>query len=326
MILKTDNRNLIKSMRKRRSFEDSNYAKPFFKWAGGKSQLLAEFNARLPRDLTDGVLDRYIEPFVGGGAVFFFIVQLIPVREAIICDINKELILTYRVVRKDATCLISLLKALQDEYDSRNDQRREEMYYQVRDSLNAKHEGFSFDRYSDASIERAAELLFLNKTCFNGLFRLNSKGEFNVPFGRYKNPDVVREKNLLMVSELLKNTTIIQGDFYSCLPYIDDKTFVYIDPPYRPLNKSSSFTGYSENGFTDKDQIKLSEFFSEVNKIGAKIMLSNSDPKNEDPDDDFFDILYTQYRRERVMAKRFINSVGEKRGSINELVIMNYEE
>jgi len=324
--MRPDSRTLIQWMRKKRSLEENIYGRPFFKWAGGKNQLLSEFDERLPEDLRSGVLDRYVEPFVGGGAVFFFIIQLFPIKEAILCDVNKELILTYRVVKVDAESLICRLKSFQEEYDSLDEQGRQEMFYRVRDALNEKKTGFEYNIINDTTIERAAELLFLNKTCFNGLFRLNSKGGFNVPFGRYKNPDVVHEANLRIASKLLTNTKIIQGDFSECLQNINDKTFVYIDPPYKPLNKSSGFTSYSEDCFRDEDQVRLSDFFVQADRIGAKVMLSNSDPKNEDPEDEFFDELYKQFRIERVMAKRIINSVAEKRGAIRELIIMNYSD
>ncbi|MGV8109809.1 DNA adenine methylase [Methanospirillum sp.] len=159
---------------------------------------------------------------------------------------------------------------------------------------------------------------------YNGLFRLNSKGGFNVPFGRYKNPRIINELNLLKASKLLSNTTILKGDFSICQEYIEEKTFVYIDPPYRPLNQTSSFTSYSQGGFSEQDQIRLSKFFADIDRIGAKVMLSNSDPKNEDPSDHFFDDLYQDFPIERVLAKRSINSMGNKRGEIKEIIVMNY--
>lgn len=322
--MKTRSNALIKEMRIRRSNEESEYAKPFFKWAGGKSQLLQKFSERLPDRLKTGDLTRYVEPFIGGGAVFFYIIQMFPMKEAIICDVNEELILTYQVIKKDVERLISRLNWYQEEYTGRDEQERPAFFYEIREQMNAEKEAFDFSEYRERWIERAAQLLFLNKTCFNGLFRVNSSGGFNVPFGKYKNPNVVHEKNLRNVSALLTNTTILLGDFNKCLEYIDNNTFLYIDPPYRPLNKSSSFTSYAKEGFSDEDQKRLSEFFAEADRKGAAIMLSNSDPKNEDPDDQFFDDLYHEYRIERVGAKRFINCDAEKRGEINELIVMNY--
>ncbi|HWQ65548.1 MAG TPA: DNA adenine methylase [Methanospirillum sp.] len=316
---------LIRSMRKRRSNQENEFAKPFFKWAGGKSQLLQDFYDRFPSELSSGTIDRYVEPFIGGGAVFFLVAQLFPLREAVICDVNEELILTYRVVQQDVEALISELKSYQERYDALDEAGRKEMYLGVRADLNASRSGFDYTEYGAAWIQRAGQLLFLNKTCFNGLFRVNSQGGFNVPFGKYKNPGIVHESNLRKVSALLAGTTILLGDFNCCREYVDARTFVYLDPPYRPLNQTSSFTSYSTDQFTEADQVRLSEFYALLDQTGAKVMLSNSDPKNEDPTDHFFDDLYQAYRIERVMAKRFINSDAEKRGAISEIIVMNYQ-
>ncbi len=324
--MKQDRQHLIRSLRGRRSKGEDEYAKPFFKWAGGKSQLLYEFDSRFPHSLETDALVSYIEPFVGGGAVFFYIAQLYPIKESVICDINPELILTWRVVKQDVTALIRLLSDLQEMYDTRDEALQLDLFYQIRDDLNRQKPSFDYETYGSHTIKRASQLLFLNKTCFNGLFRLNSRGEFNVPFGKYKNPNIVQEKNLIRASHLLTHTTIIQGDFTTCLEYVTSSSFVYIDPPYRPLNKTSSFTAYSQEGFSEQDQIRLMNFFRAVDKAGAKVMLSNSDPRNENPEDHFFDDLYQDYVIERVLAKRFINSKGDKRGAINELIIRNYQE
>lgn len=311
-------------VKRRRSNQENGQAVPFFKWAGGKNQLIPDFDERFPLELRDGSLDRYVEPFVGGGAVFFHVLQSFPIRESIICDVNEELILTYQVIKQDLDALIPLLSGYQEEYDRLDEAGRFSFYYSVRDEMNGKRRGFDFTRYGPAWIERAAQLLFLNRTCFNGLFRVNSKGEFNVPFGRYKNPRVVNDENLRKVSSLLSRTTILLGDFSTCQEYIDERTFVYIDPPYRPLNRTAKFTSYSRDGFSDDDQVRLFRFFSALDKAGAKAMLSNSDPKNEDPEDCFFDDLYREFRIERVLAKRMINSMGDRRGEINEIIVMNY--
>ncbi|PWR76052.1 DNA adenine methylase [Methanospirillum stamsii] len=316
---------IIQSIHRKRGNGDDEYAKPFLKWAGGKSQLLLEFAERLPAGLEQGSITRYVEPFVGGGAMFFYIAQLFPLKESVICDINPELILTWQTIKYDVESLIQLLTDLQITYDSLDQNKRMDLFYQVRDSLNKEQKKFDYNTYHKETIRRASQLIFLNRTCFNGLFRLNSKGEFNVPFGKYKNPTIVNEKNLRKVSALLSNTTIIQGDFNQCLQYAGPGAFIYIDPPYRPLNQTSKFTGYSQEGFFEKDQIRLSDFFTDAHKTGAQIMLSNSDPKNEDPSDHFFDDIYRDYTIERVQAKRMINSDAEKRGSINELIIRNYQ-
>jgi DNA adenine methylase len=194
----------------------------------------------------------------------------------------------------------------------------------VRDSFNQKKPVINFHTYDAEWVTRAAQSIFLNRTCYNGLFRMNRKGEFNVPFGRYKNPRILNEDNLHNVATLLKTTTIILGDFTRCKKFVDNSTFVYLDPPYRPLSDTSSFTSYSKDGFSEADQRRLAVFFKELDKKGAKIMLSNSDPRNERSDDSFFDELYADYTIERVPAKRSINCNGARRGEINELIITNY--
>lgn len=324
-IMDTISDTLIQSIRRKRANGDEEYAKPFLKWAGGKSQLLTEFAARLPVELKEGLLTRYIEPFVGGGAMFFYIIQLFPLNESILCDKNPELILTWETIKKDVTGLIRLLSEMQVHYYSLDEVDRMSYFYEVRDALNDEQKSFDYTKFNETTVRRASQIIFLNRTCFNGLFRLNSKGEFNVPFGRYKNPTIVNEKNLKKISALLSNTSFIQGDFNTCLEYAGKKTFMYLDPPYRPLNKTSSFTGYSSEGFSEEDQIRLADFFVNADQAGSKIMLSNSDPRNEDPSDHFFDDLFRDYHIERILAKRIINSVGEKRGAINELIIRNYQ-
>lgn len=299
-------------------------ARPFLKWAGGKTQLLNEFSNRLPMELSKGKITKYVEPFVGGGAVFFHLNQQYSFEHCYICDINEELILSYRVIKRSVRNLISELRLLESDYISLNEKQRELFYYEVRDAFNKKLPDINFKKYSLDWVKRAAQIIFLNHTCFNGLFRVNRNGEFNVPFGRYKNPDILNKENLEAVAKLLKSTQIIWDDFTQCRNFVDDHTFVYFDPPYRPLNQTSSFTSYSKMGFTDSDQIRLVELFKDLDKKGAKIMLSNSDPKNENPDDSFFDDLFSDYYIERVPAKRMINCNGAGRGDINELIITNY--
>jgi len=296
------------------------------KWAGGKSQLLPAFYKRFPSGLKDGEITRYVEPFIGGGAMFFFVCEKFSFDECTICDANEELILTYRVIKKSVPELIRVLGALESEYLSRREDERECMYYAVRDAFNLNKPGITFATFQPAWVERAAQTLFLNRTCFNGLFRMNRKGEFNVPFGKYKNPRILYEDTLTDVAILLKNTRIILGDFTSCRQCVDAQTFVYFDPPYRPLNATSFFNSYAKDGFSDTDQARLAEFYRELDKKGAKIMLSNSDPKNTDPRDSFFDTLYSDFTIERVPARRMINSRGSGRGEINELVITNYRQ
>lgn len=299
-------------------------ARPFLKWAGGKTQLLAQFSKRLPSELKNGEITHYVEPFVGGGAVFFYLNLRYPFSHSTIFDVNEELILSYHVIKKSIKKLIDALESLESEYVLRDDEDRKRFYYHVRDEFNRKKPNLNVKKYNTDWIERAAETIFLNHTCYNGLFRVNMKGEFNVPFGRYKNPQILNKDNLNDVAMALKKTTIVQGDFAESKKFVDNKTFVYIDPPYRPLNTTSLFTSYSKNGFSDVDQCRLADFFKELDKTGAKIMLSNSDPRNENPRDSFFDELYADFTIERVPAKRIINCNGSGRGNINELIITNY--
>jgi len=301
-------------------------AKPFLKWAGGKTQLLDEFSKRLPAGLEDGSITRYVEPFIGGGAFFFILNQRFSFDNCTICDANEELILVYRVVKRSVKKLIGELGVLESEYFAKNDDARELFYYEIRDSFNKELPGINFRTNGTGWVERAAQIIFLNRTCYNGLFRVNRKGEFNVPFGRYKNPDILNKENLTRAALLLENTQIIPGDFIQCRKYVDDRTFVYFDPPYRPLNRTSSFTSYSKTGFSDKDQVRLAIFFKELDATGAKIMLSNSDPRNQNSFDTFFDDLFSGFFIKRVPARRMINCKGARRGNIDELIITNYQE
>ncbi|CAJ35290.1 N6 adenine-specific DNA-methyltransferase [Methanocella arvoryzae MRE50] len=300
-------------------------AKPFLKWAGGKTQLLDELGKRLPANIIEkGVIDRYIEPFVGGGAMFFYLKGRFEVKEAFLYDINPELVLGYKTIQKSPQKLISRLKELEDEYLSKAEQQRQEMFYSIRSSYNSQAETFNYKKYSAAWVDRVAYMIFLNKTCYNGLFRQNSKGGFNVPFGRYKNPSICGAENILAVSHALKNTRIELGDFIKSAAHIEAGTLVYLDPPYRPISTTSSFTSYAKDGFDDDDQRRLAKYFREMDEKKAFLMLSNSDPKNENPSDDFFEQLYAGYRIDRALASRMINCDAKKRGHIYELIITNY--
>lgn len=299
-------------------------AKPFLKWAGGKGQLTEAFVRFYPEELRNNQIDNYYEPFIGGGAVFFDIAQRYQIKSAFLYDINEELILTYKVVQKDVESLVVQLDKLKGRYEKLDEAGQKEFYYRIRDDFNNNKRRINFNRYSKKWIPRAAHILFLNRTCFNGLFRFNSKGEFNVPQGRYKNPKILDERNLLQVSRLLQMAQIEQCDFKEVEKKVAGNSFVYFDPPYRPISKTSGFTSYSKNRFEDDRQIELAQMFHKLNKKGAKLMLSNSDPKNTDATDEFFDELYKNYRVFRVPAKRIINSNASKRQAINEIVVTNY--
>lgn len=299
-------------------------AKPFLKWAGGKSQLLAQIESFFPQELAEGAINRYIEPFVGGGAVFLQIANFYPVQEYFIFDINPELILAYQTIQKNVEALISQLGKIQEHYLSLSEEERKNYFYQIRSDFNGKRKQINFQTYNDAWVERTAELIFLNRTCFNGLFRVNAQGQFNVPFGRYKKPKICNIENLTLLAAVLQKTHIQQGDFTQCQNLVNQRSLVYFDPPYRPISETANFKSYSQHLFNDSEQLRLRDFFDFLSGKGAKLLLSNSDPKNENPGDYFFEEAYSHYRMETVKAGRNINSKGDKRGKINELLIMNY--
>lgn len=305
--------------------DNSVNAKPFLKWAGGKSQLIPELSSRLPKAIIDeGVINSYIEPFVGGGAFFFYLKSKYQINKAYLFDINKELIVCYKVLQSNPKELITHLTTLEMEYKDKNEDERRDYYYKIREKYNFQINTFDYNNYGTSWIERAAFMIFLNRTCFNGLFRQNRNGEFNVPYGRYKNPKICDIDNIKKVNLALRNTDIICGDFSKSIKYVDYRSLVYFDPPYRPLNPTSSFTSYSKEEFTDEDQKRLAEFYKELDKKGAYLILSNSDPKNQDPNDNFFDDLYKGFVIERVNAKRLINCDPNRRGEIKELIIRNF--
>lgn len=292
--------------------------KPFLKWAGGKGQLLQEIEKYYP--FSHGKIKKYAEPFAGGGAVLFDILSKYDLSEAYISDTNAELINAYRVVRDDIDSLIEILYRLQCEFIQLDKDARKAYYMEKRRKFN----DLKINCDKNINIEKSALMIFLNKTCFNGLFRVNKKGFFNVPMGSYKNPLICDEKNLRDASKKLQNVKIVCGDYRKSAEFIDKNTFVYFDPPYRPLTDTSSFTAYTENMFNDKEQIELAKFVNEMDKKGAKIVVSNSDPKNSNTDDNFFDNIYSSYKITRVEANRMINCNGNKRGKIKELLISNF--
>ena len=297
--------------------------KPFVKWAGGKGQLLGELEKRLPSEiLQEKTVRRYVEPFVGGGAFFFYLKNNYSIQESYLSDINKDLILIYKVIKNNYNELVAELSEIESFHLKKSEEKRKENFYKIRDRYNSQD--INYQQPSSEWIKRTGYFIFLNKTCFNGLYRLNSKGEFNVPFGRYKNPRICDEQNLKQVQFSLKSTNLFHGDFTKSSKYILDNTFIYLDPPYRPLNNTSYFTNYSKNGFNDDSQKKLADFFKLMDKRGAKLMLSNSDPQNHNEQDRFFDELYEGFTVERVTAKRNINRDPSKRGFIKELIVRNY--
>ncbi len=300
-------------------------AKPFLKWAGGKSQLLEQFSKFYPSKLHQNQIDYYYEPFLGGGSVFFDIVQKFDIKKAYLSDKNEDLILTYLVVQNNVYELIKTLKPLEKKYKSLNCDKRKQFYYQARKFYNLSKININYTKYSEKWIERAAFLIFLNKTCYNGLYRLNSRGEFNSPSGDYKNPNILDEENLVEVSRLLQKAEIDCISYEEIIHKIKKNSFVYFDPPYRPISLSSRFVSYTSYGFTELDQIHLAELYRRLDQKGIFLMLSNSDPKNFNPADYFFEKLYYGYNIQTLYANRMINCQGNKRGKIREIIITNYE-
>jgi DNA adenine methylase len=300
-------------------------ARPFLKWVGGKTQLIPELEKRLPSTILDeGVISRYVEPFLGGGALFFYLKAHYEVEESFLLDVNPELIMAYRVVQKDHRNLVKILKEIETDHLEMSEDQRKNNYYRIRDIYNQDRYETDYEDYSSGWVKRTAYLIFLNKTGYNGLYRLNRSGEYNVPFGRYPNPTICDEANLQLVHEALQKTKLLCADFTRASDFIKMTTLVYMDPPYRPLSSTSHFTDYSSNGFSEEDQKRLAHFYQDIDKQGSYILLSNSDPKNENPDDEYFDELYQGYNIERVAAKRNINSDKWGRGLINELIVRNY--
>ena len=293
-------------------------ARPFVKWAGGKGQLLEVLKSNLPDGLGT-TITKYAEPFIGGGALLFALISEYSFDEIYICDNNKELINAYLVIKNHCSELINMLSNMQIKYNSCIDnEEKQEYYYEQRNRYN------SLIFNNDMCIEKAALFIFINRTCFNGLYRVNRKGCYNVPFGKHSNPTICDTENLIKISEALQNVIIRSCDYHDVLCFADENTFVYIDPPYRPLNATSGFTSYTEEQFNDQNQIELADMYRELSCMGTKVMLSNSDPHNIDENDNFFDDLYDGYNILRVEASRAINSVGSKRGKIKELLIKNY--
>lgn len=289
--------------------------KPFIKWVGGKTQLIDVIEKNLPLELKNGKIKKYVEPFVGSGAIFFYLISKYDIEEIYINDINSNLINVYNTIKNNVNELIKELEILDKNYKNYTEEERKNFFYEIRDKYNENQ----IDK-----IKNATYFIFLNKTCFNGLYRVNLQGKFNVPFGKYKNPKIYDKENLLNVSKNLKKVNILNKDFEELEGIIDNKSFVYFDPPYRPLTATANFTSYDKRNFDDNEQKRLRNFYLKLHNKGAKLMLSNSDSKNVNEDDNFFDKLYSGFRIERVYAKRMVNSKANKRGYVKELLIMNY--
>ncbi len=292
-------------------------AKPFVKWVGGKGQLIEQLEQKLPADFDNWDNATYIEPFVGGGAMLFHMLQKHPnIKRAVINDINHDLIVCYQTVRDNVEQLIPSLRKIEEHYHALPDMdAKREMYMEVRSRYNEKNLN---------PIENTTLFFFLNRTCFNGLYRVNRKGLFNVPCGKYMTPQICDEATLRADSELLKRVEILEGDFVRTLDFAQEQTLFYFDPPYRPLSDTSSFNDYTKDAFNDDSQVRLKVFCDVVDEQGHKFMLSNSDCKGKNEEDNFFDVLYEAYQIERVMASRNVNANGAKRGKITEILVRNY--
>lgn len=297
-----------------------NRIKPFVKWAGGKGSLLNQLNNYYPLELKNGEIECYIEPFIGGGAVLIDILQNYKVKEAYAFDINLDLINSYNIIKNNVEELIFNLKLLENEYLSLEKDDRKEYFYNIRKQYNS----YRLTK-NEMSLQKATEFIFLNRTCFNGLYRVNKNGDFNVPMGNYKNPTICDEDNLKALSELIKNVNFEYGDYKTSQKYIKKNTFVYFDPPYRPLNVTSGFTSYTKEDFDDENQKELALYYKELNDNNVKVMLSNSNPKNTNQEDCFFENIYKGFNINEVYAKRMINANSNGRGEISELLITNYE-
>ena len=295
--------------------------KPFVKWAGGKGSLIPQLKNFYPFGLENKTINKYIEPFVGGGAILINILQKYQIKEAYAFDINLDLINCYNVIKTDVENLIKELAIKEKEFIKLEQEEKQKYFYNIRKEYNSYKV-----KENELNVKRATEFIFLNRTCFNGLYRVNKNGEFNVPCGKYKNPTICDSDNLRKLSYLIKNVVFQYGDYKKSEKYVDSKTFVYFDPPYRPLSITSGFTSYTKEDFDDENQKELANFFKKLDAKNAKLMLSNSNPKNINKNDDFFEKIYKGFNINEVYAKRMINSNAKGRGEISELLITNYEE
>jgi len=280
-------------------------AAPFVKWVGGKARLIGALNP--PPDV-----QRFAEPFVGGGAMFYHLHNTGNLQGAVLCDVNRDVVTTYRVVQQQIDALLSALQLHEGRYLKLDAEGRKAYFYKVR----AKHP-VDFGMHD---VERAARMLFLNRTCFNGLWRENLSGRFNTPHGRYANPRIAREAELRACHDALQNVTILERDF-RMLPRLvrdHDVDFVYLDPPYHPISATSAFNAYSRGGFGERDQTELAEVCIELDKMGVRFMLSNSDCE-------LIRGLYERFDVSEILAARAVNCKAGKRGKVSELVVRNLQ-
>ncbi len=260
-------------------------AKPFLKWAGGKTQLIESIEKALPKEITKKKFT-YIEPFIGSGAILFWMLgKFSNLEKAVINDINEDLINTYKAIANYPNELIAILNEFQLEYHAINEdeEAKKEYYYIKRDLYNTRNTSLS---------TQAALFIFLNRTCFNGLYRVNRNNLFNVPSGKYNKPTICDEQNIFTVSAALQKVELLHGDYENTLNHASANTIFYLDPPYKPLSNTSSFNSYAKDDFNDAEQIRLRDFCNSLNVLGHKWILSNSDVKGKDINDNFFDEIY----------------------------------
>ena len=295
--------------------------KPFVKWAGGKGSLIPQLKNFYPFEIDNIKINKYVEPFVGGGAVLINILQKYDIKEAYAFDINMDLINCYNVIKSKVEDLIEELSTKEKNFLCLDSKEREEYFYKIREEYNS----YNLSE-KDINVKRASEFIFLNRTCFNGLYRVNKNGRFNVPCGKYKNPTICDTNNLRNLSYLIRNVNFQYGDYKKSEEFIDSNTFVYFDPPYRPLSNTSGFTSYTKEDFNDENQKELAKYYKLLDEKNAKLMLSNSNPKNTNKDDNFFEEIYKGFYINESSAKRLINANAKGRGEISELLITNYKE
>lgn len=304
--------------------ESLDYYKPIIKWAGGKSKIFPQLKIKFPKELITGQIKKYYEPFFGGGAVFFNIMSFTNLHECIISDINEELILFYRVVKNDPEKLFHFINKYYKEYSNLSMIDKEKYFYDLRSTYNHERFNINYEDYSFLSIPRAAQLLFLNRTCYNGLFRQNLRGEFNVPFGKNFNPPIVNKSNLNFISEILKKVDLRCDDFQNvCNEIQGSDSFVYFDPPYKPISKNGGFTNYHKSNFTEKDQMRLRDIINSLNDKDVKIMMNNScgiDSESIKPIENY----YSRYNISYINSSSTMSGKVEHRKKIQELVITNY--
>ncbi|MGX9134339.1 DNA adenine methylase [Rummeliibacillus sp. JY-2-4R] len=294
-------------------------ANPFVKWAGGKSKLVETILEKVSESVNLNEMEHYIEPFVGGGAMFFYLAQTYKFKSMTIIDINLDLINTYKAIQKDPVILIEGMNSLQNEYNSLVDiEEKKLFFYKIRDFFNQGVENLD----TTINFQRAAQFIFLNKTCFNGLYRVNKSGRFNVPFGQKNKINIYDQDNIINIHEILKHTTILHANYDKVLELVNSKTFIYFDPPYKPITASAAFTSYAKDGFNDDDQDDLAQLCKKLKQLGVHFAVSNSDPKNPDSDEPYFDKLYGGFTIHRISAARNIAAKSKSRSAVSEILVV----